>query len=67
MAATLTAAPSTGSFKARKRRKLVQRRLRVAVALMVLLNLAVWAGVVAALRGVDVAGLVPLLGQTLSL
>ncbi|NGM50463.1 hypothetical protein G5B46_12660 [Caulobacter sp. 602-2] len=59
MAATLTASPSTGSFKARKRRKAVQRRLRWAVAVMLLLNLAVWAGVVAALRGIDVAGLLP--------
>ncbi|AYV47053.1 hypothetical protein CFHF_22620 [Caulobacter flavus] len=60
MAATLTAPSSTGGFKARKRRKAAQRRLRMAVAVMVLLNLAVWAGVVAALRGVDVAALVPL-------
>ncbi len=67
MAATLTAAPSTGGFKARKRRKTIQRRLRWAVAAMLLLNLAVWAGVVAALRGVAVVGLVPALGQTLSL
>lgn len=59
MAATLTAPSSTGSFKARKHRKAVQRRLRWAVAVMLLLNLAVWAGVVAALRGVDVAGLLP--------
>ncbi|MBI1683919.1 hypothetical protein [Caulobacter hibisci] len=51
-----TALYATG-FKARKRRKIVQRRLRVAVVCMVLLNLAVWAGVVAALRGIDVAGL----------
>ncbi len=55
----MATALSMPGFKARKRRKLVQRRLRVAVALMLLANLAVWAGVVAALRGIDVAGLLP--------
>lgn len=60
MAATLTAP----GFQTHRRRKVVQRRLRVAVSLMVLLNLAVWAGVAAALRGVDVASLLAAL-QTL--
>lgn len=58
MAATL-AAPS---FKTRKRRAVVRRRLRAAVALMALANLLVWAGVIAAVRGVDVAGLLNSLG-----
>lgn len=58
MAASL-AAPGV---KFRKRRKVVLRRLRVAVALMMLANLAVWSGVIATLRGVDVQALLKAAG-----
>ncbi|MFT4254850.1 MAG: hypothetical protein QM608_20500 [Caulobacter sp.] len=62
----MATALSMPGFKARKRRKIIQRRLRVAVALMLLANLAVWAGVFAAFRGIDVAGLLPPLQFPLS-